>query len=634
MKWVKRLVIAIVLMVLVLVGGGAIFAYTFDVNAYKQDLQLAVKEKTGRDLDIAGQIEMTYFPWLGMTLSGVTLSNPPSFTQQPFAYIDQAQASVMLLPLLSGDVQLSQINLIGVEANLVKKANGDASWEFPQAHEALVHDSSAVTEFANQERKDSVKSLRIGGVDIEQATIRYIDDLAKQNIEVTDLSVRLGEFAEDQPMAFDVKGAIEDKANKLSTAILAKGTLATTLKDPAPALKEVAFNIKTTGASIPGDKPLTATGKLNMDMAMQTLEVAGLKLSGLETLLQADLSVENFNRPKVRASMMADELNLDKLQEMMAIEDAAIPQPSADPLMPRPKADTTDKIMLPLDLIRKLDLQASLIVRKLVVNNLTLTDLNTTLTAKQGVLHLNPLDVSLYDGVVTASATLDARQEIPEYLFKGQLEQLQAEGLLKDLAGEGYVSAIANITSDLTTRGDSVATLKSNLNGGLGFDVGEGTINKWELSRRINQALAFFAGDDPETSEATADTFEFTSMLGSARIENGILRNNDFLLRAPKSHAIGYGSVNLGQDYVDYTVKVALRQDPASTKERHRLPIEIKGPFENVQYKLDVASLAQARLQEKLDEEKGRLEEKLNEKIQDKLGDVFNKFLPSGSSGF
>src|SRR5688572_22556427 len=104
------------------IGGLAVFAMTFDPNKYKGQVEAAVKEKTGRTLKLAGNLELAFWPSLGAKVAGVTLSERAS--DQQFLALESAHASVAVLPLLRGAVLVDGIRVAGLKANVVKDKQG------------------------------------------------------------------------------------------------------------------------------------------------------------------------------------------------------------------------------------------------------------------------------------------------------------------------------------------------------------------------------------------------------------------------------------------------------------------------------------------------------------------------------
>ncbi|MDQ5850102.1 MAG: AsmA family protein, partial [Pseudomonadota bacterium] len=61
-------------LVVLAIAGLVIVAATFDPNRYKGDIERIAKEKTGRTLKLAGDLELAFYPAIGAKVAGVTLS--------------------------------------------------------------------------------------------------------------------------------------------------------------------------------------------------------------------------------------------------------------------------------------------------------------------------------------------------------------------------------------------------------------------------------------------------------------------------------------------------------------------------------------------------------------------------------
>src|SRR5262245_2390821 len=100
------------------IAAAVVFALTFDANRYKPEIERLVKEKTGRTLKLHGPLEAAVWPSLGAKVSGVTFSERGS--DQQFVALDNAHASVALIPLLHGQVVVDKIRISGLKAEIVK----------------------------------------------------------------------------------------------------------------------------------------------------------------------------------------------------------------------------------------------------------------------------------------------------------------------------------------------------------------------------------------------------------------------------------------------------------------------------------------------------------------------------------
>lgn len=116
--------VVLILVVGVLVAAAALF----DPNDYRDRITQAVKQQTGRDLQL-GHIELRVFPWLEVQLDDVRLSNAAGFGEQPMAEVARAGVGVQVLPLLRDrQVKVSTLTLEGLKLDLAKDKNGQTNW--------------------------------------------------------------------------------------------------------------------------------------------------------------------------------------------------------------------------------------------------------------------------------------------------------------------------------------------------------------------------------------------------------------------------------------------------------------------------------------------------------------------------
>src|ERR1044071_2153019 len=121
-KPLKYSLIGILGLILLVIVAAVVFALTFDANRYKPPLERLVQEKTGRTLKLQGPLETAIWPTLGAKVAGVTFSERGS--DQQFVALDNAHASVALMPLLRGQVIVDRIRISGFKANIVKQKDG------------------------------------------------------------------------------------------------------------------------------------------------------------------------------------------------------------------------------------------------------------------------------------------------------------------------------------------------------------------------------------------------------------------------------------------------------------------------------------------------------------------------------
>ncbi len=114
---------------IVVVGAGAFLA-TFDPNSLKPRIIAAVKQATGRDLALQGNIRLGLSLQPTLQISGVSFSNPPGFSRPQMATLERLDLKLALLPLLSHRVEIDKLVLVKPDILLEANAQGQPNWQF------------------------------------------------------------------------------------------------------------------------------------------------------------------------------------------------------------------------------------------------------------------------------------------------------------------------------------------------------------------------------------------------------------------------------------------------------------------------------------------------------------------------
>ena len=128
-KLLKKLLVAVLVLGVLVVGAGVVFVSVFDANDYKAEVSDYVAGQTGRAFRIGGDMELSLWPDIGFAIGGVEMPDARGFGKRPFLKVDEARVIVRLLPLLSGEVQVAGLALKGAHLKLVQNRSGVGNWE-------------------------------------------------------------------------------------------------------------------------------------------------------------------------------------------------------------------------------------------------------------------------------------------------------------------------------------------------------------------------------------------------------------------------------------------------------------------------------------------------------------------------
>lgn len=121
--------IALAAVVLVAVLAVGIAAWQFDPNAFKPQIEAAVKRATGRDLALNGKIGLALSLTPTIQVQDVAFSNPPGFSRPQMATLRSMELQLALLPLLSHRLHIDRLVLNQPDILLETNANGQPNWK-------------------------------------------------------------------------------------------------------------------------------------------------------------------------------------------------------------------------------------------------------------------------------------------------------------------------------------------------------------------------------------------------------------------------------------------------------------------------------------------------------------------------
>ena len=183
LKWISWFLAGLVVLTLVAV---AVLVWVVDPNGFKPRIEAAVRDATGRDFRLVGDIELGFFPWLSLRTGSGQFGNPPGFPAEPMASWRSAHLGVKVFPLIRGELEVDRVRLDGADVRLTRRADGHANWEGIGS---------------NQPADPQAKSrhVTIDGVDLRDSRLLFIDESAPRRVEITALSLTTGAIRPDQP---------------------------------------------------------------------------------------------------------------------------------------------------------------------------------------------------------------------------------------------------------------------------------------------------------------------------------------------------------------------------------------------------------------------------------------------------
>lgn len=204
MKALKWIAIGLVGLIVLVVGGVAIFLSTLDVNKYKPQIVEAAKNATGRDLALKGDIKLGLGFNPSFSIADVTLSNASWGSRPEMVKVGRFEVQVALLPLLSQQVDVKRLVLMDTDVLLETDRQGRGNWEFaPPAAQPAQQQRPA-----QQQAAGSAAPLPVvREVELRNVRFAFRDGQKNETTSAVLEKVLLNADSASSPLKLDIAGA-------------------------------------------------------------------------------------------------------------------------------------------------------------------------------------------------------------------------------------------------------------------------------------------------------------------------------------------------------------------------------------------------------------------------------------------
>jgi len=616
----KKILWVVAAIVTLFVVAAIAFYLLFDANDFRDRIATSVKDETGRELVIDGDIGLRVFPWLAVDVGHTTLGNAEGFGDEPFAEFDRAQLSVRLMPLLFGnEISIGTAALDGLRLNLAVNARGVGNWEdlAPDDNEAAVAEPGPSAAGAK---------LDISGVRLTDAALTYADAQSGDRYALSAVNVSLGRIAGDGSpipveggLHFDVQPGDISGDIELDTVLSYdgdSGLLALEGLDVGGMIDGIAtapteLRFSTDGIEVRTGEQVVSMETVELSILGVTLEAeilepmsyassvqpyAAIKVDefsprSLMTLLGIDapatadpsalsrVSLEALARVRTNAIELSD-ITLE-LDDTSFTGTLGVPRSAAgsyrfdlkgnainlDRYMAPADESTADAaaaetpVEIPVDMIRPLKAQGNLAIATVEVGGLTLENTVLGLNVADGRLRMHPISAALYGGSYNGDVRIDAAGAVPVLSVNETVAGVDLAKLAGAMFEQDNITGSINGNFKLSGQGADLGAIQQSLSGNMSFDLKDGTYEGTDVWYELRRARALLKQETPPEPVLPART-KFSSVSATGVVTNGVLQNDDFVAELPFMELTGRGSVNIPAGTVNYSLSARVFEKP------------------------------------------------------------------------
>jgi AsmA protein len=506
-KLAKWLGLTVIGLLVVLVAAVLVLPNVLDWNGLKPRIAGAVKEATGRDLRIEGDIRISMWPDLAFNVSGVHIANAPGLTPPDMVSVGSVAGRLAIWPLLSHRIEVESLVVDKAAVDLAVDKDGKQNWAMtpatPTAPQAQAPSPTAET---GPGWSVAVDELRLDG-----SSFRYADATTGQTLEAKDIRVATAMADPARPFSVNAEMTVNaepvkatlmvDSPSKLMAGQKAGAKLSLASKwlnagydgsvqeEPTPGLDGV-FTLDARsvgqlaawlGRPLQKSQPDPGAVKLRAEFATDGAKTA-LKSATLEGAALSAKASGSFDGggpvKKLTLSLESGVLDVDRYLPPPArkASPAAASAPAAAATAPLkdPFAAISNK---PLDLgaLKSIDADVKMTIGGIKAVGYEIGRIAFAATAKGGVLNADLSELALYGGGAKGSVKLNAAGKALDVDASIRIDHVAVDKIAA-AAGGLPASGVVSAAFDLKAQGDSPRALAESVHGKLDLDLGGMTV--------------------------------------------------------------------------------------------------------------------------------------------------------------
>jgi len=650
-KVIKWFMVAVGFLAVVVIAILLLLPVFMDVQKYKPYIERRVSAAVGRPFTMGDELKASLFPWAGVYLSDLHLGNPPGFDESDFVSAKSFEIRVKLIPLLLSkfkDIQIDQIVLDEPRIVLVKQKDGKTSWERAEKEKKpSSSENNEIKSIEDQPGKEfSLRSLAVGELSINKGLIYYIDHTNKKNgtkkekKEISDLNLTLFDVSLDRPVNFKFAARMDGHPVSINGSLgplgEKPGREAVPFDISVNALKQLAIQLKghvdnptenpefdmtvdvspfsfrkllaETGLPIPAGK--SDPGALNKVTLKAHLKGNPQKITVSDGILNIDeskinfsVNAKDFSRPDITFDVKLDRIDFNRYTSPKSGEktDTDKKSGSSELSTKKPVPKKPDYSSL-----RSLVLNGSIGAGKVKINRTLVQDIHAKVSGKNGVFHINPLTMELYNGNMSCNVTLNVKKNIPQSNIKLKLNNIECEPLIKDILEKNILKGTAKAKVALSMSGGDADKIMKTLNGKGEFSVKNGAVKGIDLVAMVrNTDGAYgFAGQSSKKPETG-----FSELYAPFRIIDGLFKTTDTRMVSTLIRVAVSGKANLPGETLKFRIEPVVVTTSKTDKKKMKrsevkVPVLVSGTFSSLKFRPDLKAIAKDNLEKEVFESK------------------------------
>ncbi|WP_085247345.1 outer membrane assembly protein AsmA [Gilliamella mensalis] len=623
---IKKILVILFALILVITISIISLIVFVDPNNFRGFISDTVKNKTGYELSIDGNLRWHIWPQVSILTDSVKVS--AAGAKKPILTADNMRLDVELLPLFSKKLAVKNVLIKAAIINITNESKGDVAKNDTKISSTTTTDEPT----ASKDKKSSSNwkfSLNKFKVTDSTVALQHNGDLI--NFRNINLVV---ERNNDNKVSIDLNGNIDKNQQDLFYLAHAYVDLSQFPEQAIIDLKKLDFNYKGVANSAKELKG-NISGVFNYQQTPMLLKSKNLSFSVNENRFTGAIDADLANKPYIDLQLNSDKIDLSSILEIDEKSNEKITNHQTSPVVSNITKNTNE-----LSFLNTFNAKAKLNIKQFNANKITLNNIDVDMTNSDGITIFKNISLDFAKGHIIATGIANGKQKNTLIKLNTKINDIDLNTFFNQVDTAHDLEGLFNATGDLESNSVSGAKLLASLQGDVAIIVTNARLNNMNIQSIIQNAVAQYS-KDVITPENQKKYTEFHKISANAYLKQGNLEFSTLTANSETLDVIdGSGRVGILKRDLDINLNLKMlsgwngKSETIGKLQKLTIPLHIYGQFANLHYQLDIGKLLTDVLSDKLQERLDKLREKLkhhddkdNSKSRSKATDILGELL-------
>lgn len=593
----RRILTTLMILLAVVVAGLTALVLLVNPNDFRAYMIKEVAERSGYQLELDGPLRWHVWPQLSILSGRMTLTAPGA--DEPVIRADNLRLDVVLMPLISHQLQVKQVMLKGAVIQLTSKTEAVRSQNAP----VVPHDNTLPQVPEDRGWSYDVRQLQV--VD----SVLFFQHEDGEQVTVRDIRLQM-EQDENHHATLDFSGRVNRDQRDLALSLSAQvqgGDYPHSLKAD---ISQLSWQLR--GAELPAEG-ISGQGSMQASWLedAKKLSFNNLNLTANGSNIAGNASVVLGEQPDWELNLQASTLNLDSLlsHASPSTENGINQQGQSQTGQLRPVIADND-IQQDYNALRGFNARMTLTADQLQWRGMHFTQVKSDISNQQGLLTINQMQGSLDGGRLSLPGSLDARGDTPQASFQPKLENVEISSILKAFNYSLNLTGKLSLNGDFSGEKIDADDFRRSWQGQAQIQMTDTRTEGLNFHQLVQQAVE--RSTNVQAQENYDNATRLDSVSTALALDNGLVTLSRMQGQSELMALTGQGELNLLKEDCDMRFNVRVlggwkgESKLIDRLKQTAIPLRIYGNWQTLSYSLQVDQILSKQLQ---DEAKKRLNE-------------------------